>query len=462
MAGLRALAWRGGLTMAARQVTGMVVSFAGLVALARLIGPAAYGVYVSAFALHAAVSLLLQWGVDVYLIRKPTPPEPEEIDQAFTLLLIAGAAGAALAWPAGWLAEAWVGIDGIHVAVGTLFAGMPMQLVAAVPSGLLQRDMAYGKVAAAELAGQVALYGGGVAAALAGLGLEAPLLGWALQQAVMTPLFFVLARCRPRLAWQPDLLRPMVAFGAGYASSVGAWHLRGLVNPLVVARLLGPEAAAAVAVALRLVEALAFMKTVLWRVAMPALGRLQSDPARLSAGVAEGVRLQVLAVGPALAVFALLAPWLVPFAFGKDWGAVARVFPYLAVAGLVGAAFSLHSVVLALLGRNGDVAVFHLVNALLLAAAAAVAVPRLGLAGYCLAEGAALSSYGLLHARAVAAIGPVDVGLGLVWVVAFALPLFADLLGPAAWVGPPAVLLLPATRRALAGWWSQIKELAHG
>ena len=77
------------------------------------------------------------------------------------------------------------------------------------------------------------------------------------------------------------LLSELLSYGLGYSAAGWVWQLRTLSNPLIVARVLGPEAAASVAVASRLVEALSFMRLVLWRVAMPALGRMQEDRARL-------------------------------------------------------------------------------------------------------------------------------------------------------------------------------------
>ncbi|MGE5547858.1 MAG: oligosaccharide flippase family protein [Solirubrobacterales bacterium] len=461
MAGLRSLAWRGGITLTLRQVSGMAVSFAGLVVLARLIGPAAYGIYVSAFALHAGLVVLFQWGVDVYLIRSPSEPTRDEVDQAATLALGLGGLGALAAWPAGWAAEAWIGIDGVATAVTTLFLGMPLQMAALVPSALLQRRMAYGRVAWAELAGQLALYGGAVAAALAGGKLAAPLIGWWLQQVTMTGLLIAFSGYRPRPLWNPALVRRLAGFGAGYALSVWSWQLRNLVNPLIVARLLGPEAAAGVAVAVRLAESLSFMKTVLWRISVSALGRLQGEPARLSAAVGEGMRLQVLAVGPLLVGFAVLAPWLVPLAFGKDWSGAAVVFPFLCLAWLVNAAFSLQASALYVLGRNGDVTLFHLTHVAVLAAAAAAAVPSLGLVGYGVAELAAIASYVVLAWLARTALGEVESGLAMTWVIGFGAAAFYQHLGPAALAVPVAVLILPSSRRAFSRWWAQIKELRH-
>lgn len=460
MAGLRQLALRGGIAMAVRQLVGMALSFAGLVALARLIGPTAYGTYVAALAVHSWLALVSQWGGDVFLVRKPDEPTPDDAHLAFTLNLAVGGAVALLALPLGSLAAAWIGIEGIDRAVAALLGVMPIQLAAQVPLALLQRRMDYRRLAWAELAGHGALYAVAVPAAWAGWGLAAPLTGWWAQQVVTAALAFRFARYRPRLLrHRPDGARPMLVFGLGYSASVWLWHLRLLLNPLVVARLLGPEAAAGVAVAIRLAEALSFMRVVIWRVALAAMGRLKGDQARLAAAVAEGMRLEALAIGPPMAVFALLAPWLVPFALGRDWSGAATVFPWLGLAYLVNGVFSLQSSALYALGRNGEVAAFHALHVGMLFAAALLLIPRFGLMGVGLAEAGALASYRLLNGSAQRILGGFPVGLALLWTAAFALPLFSADLGAWTWAGPAIIAVLPGTRRALAEWRTQLHSI---
>lgn len=460
MAALRTLVWRGGMTMAARQVAGMVISFAGLIVLARIIGPTAYGVYASAFALHTFLVVFFQWGTDVFLIRRPEDPTEVHVHQTLTLSLVLGGAGAVLAWPIGLAAQAWIDAEGIATAVTVLFLGMPLQLAALVPSALLQRRMAYTAVAWAELSGQVVLYGVAVTAALAGLGLMAPLAGWWVQQVVMGAMLFALARYRPRLAWRWDLLREVVRYGLGYAASIWLWQLRTLVNPLIVARVLGPEAAASVAIAARLVEALSFMRVVLWRVTFPALGRLHAEPGRLARAVSEGTRLQVLAVGLPMVAFVAVAPWLVPLAFGRAWEPVVTVFPYLATVSLVVSLFSLHTSAFYVLGRNRPVAVFAAVYVTGLFGLAAWLVPAQGLVGYGLAEVAVLITFIGLHAKARGTLGEVPIGLAMVWTAALIAPLFDRQMGIWAWAGPLFILLLPQTWREVKGWGRQLGRSA--
>jgi PST family polysaccharide transporter len=460
MADLRRLAWRGGIAMGVRQLVGMAVSFAGTIALARLIGPKAFGTWVAALAVQTWLGLVCQWGVDVWLMRKPEDPTAAEVDQAITLTLATGAVVAALAVPAGWLAAVWTGIPEAGTAVTILLAGMPLVLAPQVPLALLQRRMAYGPVAWAELGGHAVLYAVAVGAAWAGAGLAAPLAGWWAQQLCVAVLAFSFGRVRPRLVWRPEVLRAMLGYGLGYSASVWVWQLRLLVNPLIVARVLGPEAAGAVSVAIRLAEGLSFMRLVIWRVALSAMGRLQASPTRLAAAVAEGMALEALAIGPPMAVFALLAPTLVPLAFGAAWAPVADLFPFLGVAYLVNGVFSQQSSALYALGRNIEVTVFHAAHVAMLVTAVTLLLPRFGLLGYGVAEVAALAAFRILHGAALRALGPIPVALVLAWTAGFAMALFVRPLGPAAWLGPLAVAAMPATWRTLAGWWRQVARLS--
>ena len=230
------------------------------------------------------------------------------------------------------------------------------------------------------------------------------------------------------------------------------WHLRGLGNPLVVARLLGPEAAAAVGIAVRLAESLSFMRLVAWRVSIPTLARMQHQPDRLAAAVAQGALAQLAVTIPAFLAFRLAAPWFIPLAFGRDWPLLEALFPFVAVAYLANCLFGLHFAALHVAGRNVEAGAVHLLHAMLLMGAAELLAPRLGGLAYGWAEMAALAAYGVLHLLVRLRIGAVPVALGLAWAVAGAAALFAAQVGAWAWAGLPLVLLLPATRRVLAGW----------
>jgi hypothetical protein len=135
------------------------------------------------------------------------------------------------------------------------------------------------------------------------------------------------------------------------------------------------------------------VKTAAWRLALPALARLQNTPAKLGAAVTEGMRLQLLVVGPMLLVLVLVSPWVVPQLFGDEWLAVRTILPLIAAGTLTNAMFNLHSSALFAMGRNREVMTFNLIYVLLFAFAAWRLVPLIGVGGYGIAELMALPAY---------------------------------------------------------------------
>lgn len=395
--GLRKKVLRGGAFLTFRQAIGVVLSLAGVLLVTRVIGPLQYGVYATAMSVVFFLTMVGTWGVDIYLLRKTEKPTEQEFDQAFTVLLCIS-----LIFFGGLAALSHtiaVFVKDPHISRLIMFMAMaiPMNLVAWPAIVKLDRDLNFKQVAINELIGQTSMYVVSIPLAFAGTGAWAPASGWVTQQLVLMVLSFRSARYRPSLHWDQPLVTKMLKYGLAYSSSTWVWQLRGLVNPLIVGRFAGPAAVGYIAVSIRFVEVLAFAKQATWRIAMAALAKISNDGARLRNSISEGMKLQAIAVGLPLALFALAGPILIPLGLGHNWGPALVVFPFIAVSYLMNAMFNLHSSVLYLRHENMQVTVFHLVHMALFAGGAAILVPRVGFVGYGWAEIAALLSYPVLH-----------------------------------------------------------------
>jgi PST family polysaccharide transporter len=207
------------------------------------------------------------------------------------------------------------------------------------------------------------------------------------------------------------------------------------------------------------VEILAFVKTVTWRLSVAALAKVQVDKTRLRRGMEEAMTFQVLATGPALAGFALIAPWLLPVLFGRTWDPVVDVYPFIALGYMVNAVFNMQSSVLYVLKKNRSVAWFNATHVLLFAATSLLLVPRFGLWGYATAEVVALCSYAVSHWQ-VTRLLPVSYARVIPWLVGLAPPLFAVFLpmpwALALWLPLALIGLWPPQRAQLGGY---IREL---
>lgn len=453
---------RGGTYLALRQGIGMLIGLIGVVLLTRSIGPGAYGIYAGALGVYTFLYILSKWGTEVYLIRYEGEIQAQDYHQAFSLLLILGLAGAAMASLAAPLLGHWMNLEGFGPVAAVMFAGLPVNLLSVVPLAQLERELDYRKVAWVELSVQVTFYLVALPLAYSGAGSWAPVGGWWAQQLIALGLLYLLTSYRPRLHWETPRVRAMVGYGLGYSASTWAWQLRLLVNPLVVGRYAGAEVVGYVALAIRLVEVLSFAKSVGYRLSISALARFQQDRDRLASALTEGMQLQVLSLGFPLLAFGLLGPWIVPLSFGHRWLPILEVYPFIALGYLANSIFSLHSSALYVLRRNWEVTVFHLVHITLFAGTAFLLVPRLGAIGYGWAEVLALAGYAVIHFYVVRAIGSPGYRLAVAWGTAFILAFFWRELGLVTGLGFVGVALWPQTWKTIGRYVRDLRRAFSG
>ena len=394
---LRKKILRGGAFLAFRQAIGVVLSLAGVLLVTRVIGPRQYGIYAMAMGIVTFLSLLGTWGVDIYLLRKTEKPSEHEFNQAFTILLLISLMFLLGLTGMSHLIAIFMKTPAVGALIVFLAVSIPFNLLALPAIVKLDRDLNFKQVAVNELIGQASIYVVAIPMAFVGGGAWAPASGFIMQQLVLMVLSFRSARYRPSLHWDNSLVVKMLRYGLAYSSSTWVWQLRGLVNPLIVGRFAGAEAVGYIAVSIRFVEVLSFVKQVTWRISLAALAKMSNDGIRLRNCVTEGMKLQAIAVGLPLALFALAGPLLIPLGLGHKWLPALVVFPFIAISYLMNAMFNLHCSVLYLRAENLQVTVFHAVHIVLFAGSAAILVPHIGFLGYGWAELAALLSYPVLH-----------------------------------------------------------------
>ena len=359
------------------------------------------------------------------------------------------------------LLSQWVRLDGFSSVAGVIFLGLPLVLLSQVPLARLERRLDYKRVAVIELGSQLIYYLVALPLAFQGAGVWAPVAGWCTQQIQTVGLLFLISRYRPRLCWNPDLIKQMLSYSVGYSASSWVWQLRNLVNPLVVGRYAGAEAVGYVALAIRLVEVLSFVKGATWRLSIAALGRLQGDPIRLGKAVSEGMSLQILALGPLLVAASWVSPLILPLLFGDRWLPVIQIYPFIALSYLSNAMFNMHSSVLYVLQKNWEVTAFHVVHIILFAGASLLLVPRFSsIVGYGWGEVVALGSYAVIHIFVVRNISSPDYRLPMLWWSASAAALFVYQLGWWSALGLVIIAFLPSTYQQIGYYIKSLRGIA--
>jgi len=312
----------------------------------------------------------------------------------------------------------------------------------------LERRLDYRSVAMIEIAGQVAFYVLAVPLVMLKFGPGALALAWVVQQTITCLAAHLASQTYPRFTLNRSVAVGIVRYAADYSVANWIWQLRMLVNPLIVGPALGARAVGIVGMTVGLLEMLSIIKTIAWRLSVAILTKFRSDVERLRTAVTEGMELQVLAVGAILLGFGWVGQFLVPRLFGVRWLGVMEIYPYIALSYLTQAAFNIHSATFSVIGRNRDLAVYHMVSVPIFAAVAYFAVSRVGIVGYGYAELATIPAYFLMHFFLARAIGSPDYRVAVLWWFGAAVGLFWRI-GLWAVAVPFVVLVLPVSLRKL-------------
>lgn len=394
---LSSLTTSGGLYLGLRYGLGVLVSLCNMLVLTRWIGPHAYGLFVTALGLSGFLAALTRGGIDTYLVRAEPAPDKRSYDIATTLviglsmlLMICGCAGIPLL-------TRWYGSrEFVPAYLATLLA-VPLSGLAGPATAKLERELKFRAVAGIELGGQVLALIVSVVLAWRKCGLWAPVVGLLTWQLWASLGALRAARLIPKLSFERDEARRMLAFGLGYSSSVRTWQLRTLVNPLIVGRFAGAEGVAFVALAIRFAESLGFVRSAAGRLAIATLSRLQTDRERFRSVLEKALTFQVLSLGPLLCTFALVAPVVLPPMLGARWAPSLKIYPFAAAGVLINSVYNLQASALYVSGQQWTVLRGYALHVGLLAIVSAALLPVVGIVGYGWAEIAACGAYAILH-----------------------------------------------------------------
>ena len=447
---LRTRVFQGASFLILRQGLGMVIGISGVIALTRILGPAEYGVYAVALGVYTYLLNISQFGINVYLIRSDTEVTDDEYNTAATMLVAAGAVVAVIGMLLVPELSAWTGMPRSGSLMRVMLCGLPVNLLTFVPLAKLERGLHYKQVAAAELSALSGFYAVGITLAAFGAGAWAAVGGWWTQQLLLFLLVFLKSRLRLKIGWSSRIARRIFRYGFSYSSSIWVWQLRDLVNPLIVSRILGAEAVGTIALTIRLVDTLSFVKNATWRLSLAVLAKLQAQRERLAAAISEGMLLQLLSVGVFLVTFSAVAPWVMPVVFGKDWLPVLVVFPYIALSYLTNSSFNLHSSALYVVGENWKVGAFHAFHVAAFVGSASWLIPRIGIEGYGWAEVLAIPMYAVIHLQIRRNVGSIQYRDAMIVWVSFAVSLLAPRLGWPLFLFFPVPFFFASIRKKIA------------
>jgi O-antigen/teichoic acid export membrane protein len=327
---LREKTIRGGFARLLAQGANFAVNFGSLVVMARLVGPADYGLVGMVTAVTGVLSLLRDFGLSAAAVQRPTLSD-DEASALFWINVLIGAGLTVLGVALAPAIAAFYHDRRLMPVTIVMAAGFLLNSIGIQHGAHLQRQMRFTALAVIYTAGAIVSAAIGISAALAGFAY------WALVAVNVTSPIVITAGCWITARWVPSMprqlagVRSMMRFG-------GTLTLNGLVayvaynlEKILLGRFWGPAALGIYGRAYRLINIpTSNLNSAAGEVTFSAVSRLQAEPSRLRSYFLKAYSLVLAVTLPATVAFALFSGDVTLVILGPKWMAAAPILRLLA------------------------------------------------------------------------------------------------------------------------------------
>jgi O-antigen/teichoic acid export membrane protein len=423
---------KGGVSLTISQFVVAALSFASVLVTARLLGPANYGIVTVSFGIFYFLTWSLKLGAQVYLVRQPNLSE-EVVVQMQTFYVTLGVFACVILWFLAPVAGWWAKQSEVTHAFRWLLPAIWMNLVSSPSTSMLERKVRFVEIGFIEAFCQTVNYGLSIALVLAGWGYFSLIIATVVRFTIMAFISYALHPVPWSWRWQWKVIVPALRYGSTYSISDLLGSLKNLRVSLLVSRFVGVEAAGIIGIAIRLVDQLSMLRSIILRMSLSVMAKLIDDPEKTRRVISKGMAYQALLNGGVCAFFSVSSAWVIPLMFSKSWLSTAEIFPFIAIGALAIAIFDLHTSTLFAAGHNRDVVLFNFLYAGTLWLTSSLLTPRLGILGYGVSEVLALPIFFSLHYSVLKLCGSPNYWNTLWIFLATAVPLFGGMLLPPIW-----------------------------
>lgn len=304
-----------------------------VVILARLIGPAAYGLVAMVTAVVGFADVFRDFGLSSAAIQAPSLSRDEQVN-LFWVNTALGAVLALVAIVAAPLIAALYGHPELTTITMALAANFLFNGLATQYRADLNRRMRFGQLAIADVLGPATGLAVAVGLALSGAGYWALVAQQITQVGVMLMVVVIVARWLPGLPRRGASVSRFLRFGARLAGSQVIGYVGSNIDTVALGLTVAPAQLGLYNRAYQLVMTpVGQIRGPLNTVAIPTLARLQDDPARFERFIVRGQLALGYTLVSGLAVVSGTAGPLVGLLLGPDWAAAAPLVALLAAGG---------------------------------------------------------------------------------------------------------------------------------
>jgi lipopolysaccharide exporter len=311
---IRSTTW---MTITAIATRGL--AFARMLALARMLAPADFGLFGIAITVMGVATIAGDLGAAAYVIYRPVQ-DRREVDTAFWMnTALAAASGGLLLAAAPLLAIVYKRPELIPV-MGAIAAAAAFQIAGNFPRSILRVQSRFRAMGIIEvLSGSVGLLLG-LALAAWGFGVWSLVLTVLLSNSVTLVGLQLMGGWRPRLQVSRRALKLVTSFSTWYTASTLGWYAAMSIDNLLVGKLLGTAALGVYVMAFNIATVpFMLLSGPLAQVYFPRLARLKETPASLWRVFEDGSRFQATISLPFCAALAVAASDYVPALIGHLW-----------------------------------------------------------------------------------------------------------------------------------------------
>jgi O-antigen/teichoic acid export membrane protein len=267
------------------------------------------------------------------------------------------------------------GISDLTPVLRVLSLSLLLSGLAAVPTALLRRTMAFRSLALQGAAAAVTAQIVAVALAFRGLGVWALVWQQIVMQAVAMVLAWRAAKWLPGFQFSASAARSMAGFGSRVSAADVFAAAREWGEMTMVAAALGATSLGYLSVARKFVWVVTELTTsALKPITVVVFSRVRDSPVRLQDGYLRALSLSYTVVAPLLTVVVVTAPILMPILFGDQWEMSIPLAQIVAVAAIFTLGAMLDQGLILGLGRPGTWLKYQVLQDLVALSVTAIAV----------------------------------------------------------------------------------------
>ena len=331
--GLTRQAFHGAGWSALANVGKLILSFASVAVLARLLGPSVYGLMGMATLVLVFLTNFRDLGTATAIIQKPQVSK-RLLSSLFWVNCALGIALFAIGF--------WGAIPAAHFfrdprivnILRVISLSFCMTTVGTVPNALLARRMDFRSIAICDVASAVIGYGVSIPCALAGLGVWSLVFGNLANVATATGLYFYFSAWRPALEFDRQEVRSVARFSLNLAGFGVVNYFSRNADNIVVGRVLGPIQLGYYQMAYNLfLFPIQNISSVLSQVLNPSFAKIQSDNARFRSAYVRSCMLIGLITFPVMAGLGVIVKPFIYTIMGAKWAPVVPILTILVPVG---------------------------------------------------------------------------------------------------------------------------------